>query len=964
MTNFEKLPFDHNFFEFSNLLHKIFMKKTLKISVICLGIILLIMIVLPFTLKGKIKGKIQKEINSSINAEVSFNGVGLSLFSHFPELTIKIKDLIVIGKDSFQADTLANMPSLAITIDLMSIFKGREYKVRQIVLSDPKIKLKVLANGNANWDITIPNNDTTKETEPSAFKINLDRISITNGILIYDDAEIPTMLEFAGLDGELSGDMTADITSLEIDAKAKSMIVDYDGVRYLSKAKAELKTKLDSDLSNWVFTFKNGNLRLNDLNILADGFFAMPEDGYKMDIKFSAQENTFKAFLSMIPSIYTNDFENLQASGSMSFDGFVKGLYNDISIPSFDINLKVNNGVFNYPNLPGQVSDVTVLASVSNPDGVLDHTLVNIERLHLKMINNPIDATLKIQTPISDPDIKATLKGNLNLADVSKIYPLGENTVLTGSINADISLAGKISSIEKGAYDQFRAAGYAEASKIKYSGSEVPKPVDISKARLDFSPAFIQLSDMKVIIGKNDITANGKLENYIPWFLKKNSVLKGNISTTSSFMDINSLMSSTANQPTADTIPLSIIEIPADMDILISTAFDRIIYDTYDMQNMKGSIRVMDRMLLLNGLDFNTLGGTMKLTGSYSTVNPQKPQVDMDLKISKINIQQAFRSMNTIQQLAPFASNLKGDISTNLKFKGLLKKDMMPDLSSVSAYGLVLSDLLGVTGTHALTKVAEILKIDKLKNPAIEKLNLSFDLIDGKATIKPMDFKLGSYKANFSGTTGLDQLLNLVLTLDIPRSEFGTKANGVLDGLIKDASKKGINVTLGDMIPVTVLIGGTVTNPKITTGIKSAMADMAADLKKQALEQVEKKKEELIVKAKGEAEKIIAEADARAAKIIAEAETQGQRIVDLANQASEKVRKASDSTANRVITEGNKNGPIASLAAKKTAEKIKKEGYQKADKLVSEAQQQKDAIINRSRIEAEKLKQDALNKLK
>jgi vacuolar-type H+-ATPase subunit H len=288
---------------------------------------------------------------------------------------------------------------------------------------------------------------------------------------------------------------------------------------------------------------------------------------------------------------------------------------------------------------------------------------------------------------------------------------------------------------------------------------------------------------------------------------------------------------------------------------------------------------------------------------------------------------------------------------------------MMPELTSVSASGLLLSDVLGLANLNTFSKIADVLKMDKLRNPSLENIKLSFDVVDGKATVKPMDFKLGSYKANISGTTGLDQVLNFVLTLDIPKAEFGGKANSVLDGLVKDAGKKGVNVNLGDIIPVTILIGGTATDPKITTGIKSAMAGLAEDMKKQALAEVEKKKEELVAKAKTEANNLIGQAEAEAAKIMAEAEKQSQKIIQTANAAAVKVRFAADSSANRLVAEGKKNGTVAEIIAKKGADKVKKQGDVEASKLIAEAQKQSDALLARARAEADKIKQDAVNRV-
>ena len=940
------------------------MKKALKISAIVLGFLLVVIIALPFIFKGKIEKAVKSGINKNLNAIVTFDGVGVSLIRHFPDLTVKVNDLVVKGTGDFDKDTLASIPSLSLTLDLASVFRGSDYKVKQIGLTSPHLLFKVLKNGKVNWDIMKETGATDTVSAPSAFKVYLDKVSISDARIVYDDYEIPTMIAFDGLTGTLSGDMTADITSLDIKALCKDVTADYDGVRYMSKTNAEVTTMLEANLATWTFTFKDGIMRLNDLNITADGFFAMPAEGYKMDIKFAAKENTFKSFLSLIPAIYSKDFDNIKTSGTMAFDGFVKGLYNDVSIPAFAINLKIADGMFSYPGLPGKVSEVNLQAAIANADGVMDHTTVNVPRMHLSMMQNPVDITLSLHTPVSDPDINATVKGTVNLEDVSKIYPLGDKTKVSGIVKADMAFSGKISAIEKGAYDQFKASGFATVDKLLYEGVEVPQAVNISKARFDFTPAYAQLTGLAMTIGKNDLTANGKIENYIPYIMKKSAVLKGSLATSSNFMDINSLMAGTASTPAVkDTAALTIVEIPGNMDITLNTSFKQLIYDTYDMKDVVGTIKIKDHTLLLEGLQLSMLGGSMGMKGSYSTFNPAKPLVDVDLQVKNLDVKKAFQSFTSLQKFAPMANKLNGIISTNLKFKGALKKDMMPELTSVSAYGLVLSDVLSLVNLNTFGKIADVLKMEKLRNPSLENINLSFDIIDGKATIKPMDFKLGSYKANISGSTGLDQILNFVLTLDIPRSEFGSKANNVLAGLVKDASKKGVNVNIGDIIPVTILIGGTATDPKITTGIKSAMAGMVEDLKKQAIAEVEKKKEELVVKAKEEVSNLIAQADVEAAKIISEAEKQSQKLMQSANKAADEVRFAADSSASRLIAEGKKNGSIAEMVAKKGAEKIKKQGDVQAAKVVTEAQKQSDAILSKARAEADKLKQDALNKV-
>ncbi len=149
------------------------MKKALKISAIVFGLLLLLIIALPFLFKGKILKTVQNEINKNLNAVVTFDGAGVSLLRHFPDLTVKIKNLTVKGTSDFDKDTLASIPALSLTLDLVSVFHGADYKVKQIALISPRLLFKVLADGKVNWVIMKESGTSDTPLAPSAFKVYL-----------------------------------------------------------------------------------------------------------------------------------------------------------------------------------------------------------------------------------------------------------------------------------------------------------------------------------------------------------------------------------------------------------------------------------------------------------------------------------------------------------------------------------------------------------------------------------------------------------------------------------------------------------------------------------------------------------------------------------------------------------------------------------------------------------------------
>jgi cell division septum initiation protein DivIVA len=273
-----------------------------------------------------------------------------------------------------------------------------------------------------------------------------------------------------------------------------------------------------------------------------------------------------------------------------------------------------------------------------------------------------------------------------------------------------------------------------------------------------------------------------------------------------------------------------------------------------------------------------------------------------------------------------------------------------------------MSPTLTFTNVNTFSKVADALKIDKLKQWAIEKINLSFELVDGKVFVKPFQTAIGKTKADISGWNSFDETMEYVMQLSIPRSEFGGAANNVLNNLVSEANKKGANFSLGDDVPVAVLISGTVSNPKISTSLKSMGANAVEDMKQQITETIQQKKEEAVAKVREEAGKYIEEANAKAQKLLADAQKQSDEIMKTANKTAAQIKQEADKRAEQLIAEGNKNGPIAALAAKTAADQAKKEASNQADKTVAEAQKQADGIMAKARQESDKIVKEANDK--
>ena len=928
------------------------MKKALKITGIVFAAFFVLLLILPFFFKGTIVKRVNEAANGSLNVRFEVKDFNLSLLRSFPNFSLGVNGLTLRGVGAFDKDTLANIPAIYVTVDLISVFKGDNYDVKSITIKDPHFLLKALKDGKMNWDIMKPSSDTNKNTASSSkFKLSLQSVKIINGQLVYDDAGLNMLMKLEGVNNESRGDLTADLTTLSTQTFIDAFTVDYGGVKYFSKTKTELISDLDADLKNLKFTFKTGDILLNTLPLKLNGWFSMPVNGYDMDMKFSAPGSDFKNFLSLIPAIYSKNFEDLKTTGTFSIKGFVKGHYSETSMPAFGADINIENGMFQYPKLPAAVKNVNLKASILNPTGVPDATVIDLKALHFQVLNNAMDVKMYVTTPVSDPHIKGFAKGRLNLSDLRKVYPMEQTSQLSGSFDMDVQMDGKLSSIAKGRYQEFKAAGYMLVEGLKYGGKEVPKPVDVKYARLDFTPSTLNLSKADIKIGSSDLMVNGKIENYLGYMFNKGK-LKGNISTSSELLNLDELMASEKKATPTTTASTGVVAIPDNIDFVMNANIKKLQYGKMDMQNVNGKVIVGNSKAMLSNLKMNMLDGEMIVNGAYDTQDPKNPLVDFDMNINAFDIQKAATTFTSMTTFAPIAQKVAGNFSSKLKFKTELGADMMPVINSLNCSGSLMTNQLRIDNVNTLLKLAESLKINKLKNLTIDKVNLSFEILNGKLYVKPFDFTAWGIKANLGGSTSLNKSIDYVLALDIPRKEFGGAANTVLNNMVSQINKKGANFSVGETVRVNVLIGGTLPNPILRTGLKEGMGNVAEGLKLKALTELSKKKDELAGKA-------LDEANNKAQALVDQARKQSEAIMNDARSIAEKTKTEANDRIDKLATEADKKGPLASFAARKVADRLKKEADNKANQIITEAQKHCDDILDQARQKSETLKKEA-----
>ena len=793
------------------------MKKALKIAGITLGVILVLLLVLPFAFQGKIEKIVKQEGNKMLNAQFDFGALDISLLRNFPSASVTLEDFYLKGVGAFANDTLVQAGELTAAINLFSLFGNSGYDISKIIIEDTQVKAIVLENGQPNWDVmkTSAETDTVESTsaESSPIRIKLKKLSINNLSVSYDDRQAGMYAAIDKLKAKCAGDFGSERTIVDLEMETPSLTYRTGGVPFLNDAALKTDMNVDADFVNNKFTLQDNSISLNAIRLNIDGWAAMKDNGIDMDVKLNTNEVGFKELLSLIPAIYAKDFQDLKTDGKASLTAFAKGTLSQDKMPQFEAALHVENAMFRYPSLPAGVEDINIAAIVKNPGGNIDATEVNISPFNFTLAGNPFSLKAIVKTPVSDPDLQATAKGTLDLGKIKDVYPL-EDMTLSGTIQADMNLAGRLSYIEQAQYDKMQAEGNIRLNGMKLNMKDIPT-VDIRRSTFTFSPRYLQLSETTVNIGDNDLTLDSRFENYLGYALK-GSTLKGNLNINSNHINLNDFMSTdtmaTQVQAPADTTAAAtsagVIRIPENIDFNMQANLKEVLFDKMTLENVNGTLLVKNGTIDMRNLSFGTMGGSITANGSYSAPKASQPHLNAGFDLKDIAFAKAYQELGLVQQLAPIFEGLKGNFSGNLRIDAPLDANMSPVMQKVQGSGKLSTKDLSLSGVKFIDQVADIVKKPSMKDINVKDLDLGFEIKDGRVNTQPFDLKLGDYTMNLSGSTGLDQTIDYRGKITLPSGGIGSKL-GTVD----------------------MTIGGTFTSPKV--GID--MASLAKNAAEQAL---------------------------------------------------------------------------------------------------------------------------------
>lgn len=809
---------------------KMKLKKVLKLSGITLAILVFILAVTPYLFKDKIQSMIAKTINENINATVTFDNIGLSLFRDFPKASLTIDTFTIVNQTPFKGDTLFYAEKINLKMSIGELFKdaSETIAIHSVTTTNSHLNIHINKTGLGNFDIA--KKSETKASAPqenTPFALSIQEYNIENLQLSFIDETSKIELLLTDLYHSGKGDFTSEV--LDLKTTTKTLIsIEMDGTNYMQNVSLSLDAVLGLNLKTNTYSFKDNKAFINQLPLEFNGLVQLVENGQLFNLKLSTPSSSFKNMLALVPAHYSGNLNKVETSGDFNLNGSINGILNQHMIPKFDINITSTNAMFKYDELPKAVKNIHINTRIRNSTGAINDTKININTLAFTIDNDVFETSGNISNISKNPTFKLSAKGTIDLANISKVYPIDLKKNISGILNANISTSFDVASIEKENYERIKNNGVLSLKGFTYAGNELANTFIIDQTSVAFNPKHIKLTAFDARTGGSDIHVTGNLDNFYGFLFKKQE-LKGKFEMNSNFLKISDFMTSTIdNLETTETTTNTQVKIPAFLNCSLTATAKKVSYDNLTLSNVSGALFIKNETVALKDLKMELFGGNISMNGAVST-KEKTPFFSMDLGLKGLNISDSFTQIEMLSSIAPIANTIEGKLNSTIKLSGNLTPKMTPDIGTISGdlFGQLIDSKVHPKNSKLLSSLSAEMKFLDVTKLNLNDVKAFLSFKDGKVTVTPFQVKYQDINVQVSGDHGFNQQIKYDLKFEVPTNYLGAEVSNYISKLSpKDAKKI-------QTIPITASLSGSFTSPTITTDIQQATSNLVTQLVQQ-----------------------------------------------------------------------------------------------------------------------------------
>lgn len=750
------------------------LKRIRVISLWMVGIfifLLTILAILSVVYEDKIASKLIEEMNKSLKEPIEINEVDLNLVRSFPNASVNFKEIRV--PDAF-GETLLRAEKMAFKFNVMSLL-GSTYKIKSVVIDDGFLRILKDDVGSENYDIFKETGQETESSEEVNFNIALEKTTLKNIILRYND-EVDSIGADVHLERlDLSGNFSNNQTQVKTFAEISTNYISFKGDKYVPNALISWNLDVDADFENGAYELGEAELTLNANTFKANGKVTETDDGQDIDLHLRGDDCTIASVIALLPTRYKKLIKDFNSSGNFYFNVDVEGLLGGSKTPAVNAEFGLSNGQITSPRLGESLKKVNFdakLASKQDMDSfsfVMNGFEAVLDKRLLAIDLSVLDA--------NNPRIDFRMNGDVNMG---LVYKLSDNPLVKDARGLvkfqDLIVNGRFNDmVNPERLSRVDASGIIETEgfNLKYKDENFR----MQDGYLTFTNDLVTMRNISLFGAGSDFELDMNIYNVIPVMLGDSAQratnkirFEGMINAENVDFDrlmalgIDESQAEDAKTTTVDTSSSEEYDTEGDFDYtsLVEGTFTanvrRFNFRKVKGENFAGTVEYNNKEVIFKNVGVDVMDGNVKMTSNFRLKG--KPKLEAFIEFDDIDGKRFFYEGENFGQTELMDKNIVG----RMDGKVLVNAYWDEAFNFLDKKLYVLLDLTIRDGELNDVKMFEdfsrIIKVEDLRRVKFTDMRNQLRIQNGELTIPTMFIQSNALNLTLAGIYGFNNDVN------------------------------------------------------------------------------------------------------------------------------------------------------------------------------------------------------------
>ena len=441
----------------------------------------------------KLTPLVVKTANEYLDADLQCEKIELTYFETFPHLGIAFtrgKLISHVAEDSTAVseaghasptDSLVTFDRCVVSLHPTELLFNKRLLIKKIILIRPSIYGYVNEAGKTNWEIYQPADSLaaadSAQAEPP-MPVEIGRIRIKDATLTFDDRQ-------SGLYTRLEGFYFSSDGSFASAGHTRSIRTGWKSLRFES-LDYTLENELEFQLQSRIRLSDNfrrlhlsdTEMQINRLPFTLNGSIAADSVNkcLDMDLEYGLDVPDLNTLLAFVPSAYMKNDNRSKITGSVRLTGTVRGALGENVYPVVNACCILENGSLHGESEESGIDSLALDIDLRLDRAHNDSSYIELARMYLQGKHCSFDMQGKATRLLDNPEITATVKGDIDFTEISKNFFRSDTLTMGGTIRTDLYTHFRMNDLARSDFGKIIAQGQLDVRDFK----AISDPYDVS----------------------------------------------------------------------------------------------------------------------------------------------------------------------------------------------------------------------------------------------------------------------------------------------------------------------------------------------------------------------------------------------------------------------------------------------------------------------------------------------------